>query len=470
MNTILSRPNLGRKIVLTAWLGVALPFFTLTILVPFLHAYDLISVIPAPILVFISVLLAPFLAFLVPSIYNLFPESIDDWIRKTNQFWLILWCVGVLFSWFYLGRIVTYLTDSQYTNASLLPDDLFLTRHSCLTAYLHGAILLDDPMANVYDLKYVDLKMEDPLPECAAHFHPFKLDAYGYPPPFLLVPKLLHLFTKNFFSLRALFSGFSMLFVLFTIFKIAKVLGGVFEKRILLFTPILTFSPPLIVGLQIGNVHLIIVCMCILSWIMMENKNTVLSGFLISLGTIFKIFPGLLGIILFVNKKYKIIFATALSAILLIGLSIPILGIKVWKDFIFYQMPNLETGRALGFLADDVKTIDFNIAPFGIPFKLAYLKIVDWGWAEAKIFTTLFSIFLLVVSILAGRIQGSKSHRLSIWISITMFASLRSPYAAPYTLGTMLFLYLVMLGEIDSKKSLFRFLFLFVLKLMFDRQ
>jgi hypothetical protein len=44
----------------------------------------------------------------------------------------------------------------------------------------------------------------------------------------------------------------------------------------------------------------------------------------------------------------------------------------------------VQSGEALLFLAGSTREIAFNLAPFGIPFKLDALGLADWGWAEAN--------------------------------------------------------------------------------------
>ncbi|MCB1193730.1 MAG: DUF2029 domain-containing protein, partial [Leptospiraceae bacterium] len=332
----------------------------------------------------------------------------------------------------------------------------------CLTAYIHGTILSQDPSMNVYDLKFVDAKPDDSLPETAKQFKPFKLDAYGYPPPFLLFFILILLFTGNYFSIRAFVGGLSLIFAIFSIFMIAKTLGGIHEKRIYIFTPFLVSTPPMLITIQVGNFHLIAISLCLLIWVYSEKNKFSLSGTLLAIATISKIFPGLLGVLFIIQKQYRIILATIVAAIAICGISYIVFGSKIWHDFIFYHLPHVQTGRALSFMVDGDQNIEFNLSPFGIPFKLAALGIFNFSWNEAKIFGNIFSIFLLGIGIIAGRKKGSPQFRLSTWIALVMFASLRSPFAGAFVILTVSFLLLILVSEVNSIQSIIFFILAYI--------
>jgi alpha-1,2-mannosyltransferase len=136
---------------------------------------------------------------------------------------------------------------------------------------------------------------------------------------------------------------------------------------------------------------------------------------------------------------------------------VAVLGTKVWKDFLFYQLPRVQSGEALRFMAASTREIAFNLAPFGIPFKLGALGLEGWGWARARLFGNIYSALLLVLAVLAGRNKGGPQHRLTVWLAVVMLASLRSPYAAPFVLSTLVVLFLVLVAEVRSGRGVAAF-------------
>ncbi len=144
---------------------------------------------------------------------------------------------------------------------------------------------------------------------------------------------------------------------------------------------------------------------------------------------------------------------TALAAVAICALSVAVLGTKVWRDFFFYHMPKVQSGEAFRFMAETEQNIEFNQALFGIPFKLGALGFKGWGWGQTRIFGNVYTVMLLVLSVLAGRNQGSPQHRLTVWLALVMLASLQSPYAAAFVLVTIAFLLLVMTAEVRSRRG-----------------
>ena len=218
-------PGPGRRAVASLWAAVATPYLVLALWVPVARALGVFGSVPVPAVVVLSMIAGPVLVLSRPGLSAPLPESLDRWLDRENRKLAVLWGIGGLLALLAFGRMAVFLGDPSRVDHSMLPSDPFLVRHSCLTAYMHGAILSKDPTANVYDMAFVGdaADLSRPLPPTAAHFAPFTLDPFGYPPPFLLLPRALLLLTTDFFSQRILFSAASLLLVLFACASAAKV-------------------------------------------------------------------------------------------------------------------------------------------------------------------------------------------------------------------------------------------------------
>ena len=203
-------PGMGRRVVASLWAAAVMPYLILAIWVPVARATGTFARVPIPAVVVLSTLAGPALVATMPRLAALLPERLDRWLDPEHRKLATLWAIGSLLALTLLGRMAVYMGDPGYVSCSLAPKDPFLLHHSCLTAYIHGAILSTDPGANVYDTIFENSVPPAPLPLTAAHFAPFQLDAYGYPPPFLLLPRALLLVTRDFLSLRMLFSAGSL--------------------------------------------------------------------------------------------------------------------------------------------------------------------------------------------------------------------------------------------------------------------
>lgn len=449
-------PGLGRRAVASSWGALVMPYLVLSLVVPAARALGVFARVPIPAVVVLSVLAGAALVASLPRLAAKLPESLDDLLAPGNRKLSAVWAAGVLFALVALGKMAVFLADPSQVGCSVDPSQPFLVHHSCLSAYVHGAVLSMDPTANAYDLAFVQEAADTPppVPPTAAAIAPFHLDAFGYPPPFLLLPRALLLLTTDFFSQRLLFGALTLTLVLFACASAAKALGGLAERRIWLLTPFFMSNAVMVVTLQVGNFHLAALAMCVLCWVALEDRRDGLAGALLAAATLAKIFPGLLGVVLLGQRRWRAVGFTCLAAVALCALSAAVLGTKVWRDFLFYHLPHVQSGEALRFLSGSPREIAWNLAPFGIPFKLGALGLGAFGWVEARLCGNVFTALLFVLAALAARNQGSRRHRLIVWLAMVMLASLRSPYAAPFVLATMNLLYLVLAAEVRSRRDL----------------
>lgn len=459
MTTARFPPGLGRRLVASLWAAALMPYLSLALWVPIARALGVFGSVPVPAVAVLSTIAGPLLVASLPPLATRLPESVDHWLDSVPRKLAALWATGGLVALIAFGRIAVYLGDPDRVGYSVLPSEPFLVRHSCLSAYSHGAILSTIPTANVYDMAFVPeaAGTSQPLPPTAAHFAPFSLDPFGYPPPFLLLSRALMRISADFPAQRVLFGAASLSVVLFACALVAKTLGGSAERRIWLFTPLLLANPMVLVTLQVGNFHLAAVALCLLCWVALERRRDGMAGALLATATLSKIFPGLLLVIFLVQRRWRAVGFTCLAATAICALSVAVLGTKVWGDFFLYHLPHVQSGEALRFMAGDDREIAFNLAPFGIPFKLAALGLAGWGWGEARLFGNIYSALLPVLAVLAARGRRSPQQRLTAFLALLMFASLRSPFAAPFVVSTMILLFVVLVTEVRSRRGVAAF-------------
>jgi hypothetical protein len=97
-----------------------------------------------------------------------------------------------------------------------------------------------------------------------------------------------------------------------------------------------------------------------------------------------------------------------------------------------YQLPLLSSGKALSFLARE-DSIAFNLAPFGIPFKLAFLGLqIGDPWKVAKLVNQAFTVIIVIFTFFAARKNGPPQVRAVLWLTVLTLGTLRSPYAPAY--------------------------------------
>lgn len=283
-----------------------------------------------------------------------------------------------------------------------------------------------------------------------APFAPFALDAFAYPPPFLLLPRAL-LPLGDFRSQRAAWFGLNGLLLAVGLWTVAAFVGGRGQVRALLLAPVLWCSLPALVTLQIGNAHAAVLVLAMLGMVAFESERPALGGALLAFSILAKISPGLLVVMLLVRRRFREVLWTAAFGLGFALLALAVFGSEPFEAFIRYQMPRLSSGEALSFLARE-DSVSINLAPFGIPFKLAALgaHVAD-VWKTAKVVNLAFTAAVVVVTVVAARRDTEPGERAMLWLAVLTFGTLRSPFAPPYVVVPALWLISLWAAEIRGR-------------------
>ena len=83
----------------------------------------------------------------------------------------------------------------------------------------------------------------------------FNIDAYEYPPPFLLLTRALQFVAPDFLRHRMIWFALEGSFILFGLFVVARSLGPAAGTRALMLSPLVWASTMTISTLQIGNIQ-----------------------------------------------------------------------------------------------------------------------------------------------------------------------------------------------------------------------
>lgn len=389
---------------------------------------------------------------LLPWIVSRLPEELDGLAPRrkvTTALVVLLGIVTVLQT----ARISTFIGDHTRAELSVVPSVPFIVNHSCLTAYVEAARLSTEGAPNIYDAEnWPDLSHSARSASYQKRYAPFALDAFAYPPPFLLLPRLL-LPLPDFLAQRALWFALNGLLIAIGLWTVARYVGGQHRIRVLLLAPLVLVSLPSIVALQVGNVHAAVMVLAMLAMVAFESKRPALGGAMLAFAIASKISPGLLVVVLLVQRRFREVLWTAAFGLGFVLLSLVVFGSAPLEAFVTYQMPMLSSGKALSFLAEEVN-IPLNLAPFGVPFKLAFLGVpVSDPWKVAKYVNQGFTAAILVVTVLAARKNGSPQMRTATWLAILTLGTLRSPFAPGYVTFPVLWLLSVNSTEVRCVRA-----------------
>lgn len=340
----------------------------------------------------------------------------------------------------YTARLAMYMVDETRTSYSALNRDFF-RNHSCLSSYTEAARLAPTG-ANIFDpAVYSHLS---PQGQLAPRFiGTFEVDLYQYPPAFLILPAAAHSVDLDFFAVRTLWFVIQIGSLLGAMAITARWVGGTRGAIAAMFLPLVFLAPTTRAALQFGNFQLTAFPLAILAMIAFSSTGqaagrTALGGIALGFCAVSKIFPGVLGLVLLVQRRWMAVMVTLAAGAVATGLALATVGTKPFTDFIYYQLPRIDSGQAF-FWIEHADMAPVNQSVYGLVTKLRALGVPGTTAATANIASSLYAVLLIVVAILGTRrlqrlTESSADTSLirlrhaQLWLGLLSLASFRSPF------------------------------------------
>ncbi len=383
----------------------------------------------------VAALSAPLTRLLPPRL----PPALDG-LAARNKGLTALYLAAALISVVSVARVSTFIGDPSRVDLQAIPGERFTETHSCLTAYLRAADLIGGGVDNLYDDRWWHGSHGLPPRPAGSDdpYRPFDLDNFSYPPTFLLVMPLLAPLHGDFLAQRALWFGIDGLIVALGLWSLARWIDGPRAHRALLLAPLLFGSAPMLLMLQIGNFHPLAVVLSVLAMVAFDRKRTAAGGALLALTILSKISPGVLGIVLLVQRRFRSAAAAAGAGALLLGLSVLNFGLSPLRYFLSYALPRLSSGRAFPFM-DTETGINTNTSPFGVPFKLEVIGLdVGEPWQVGAYVARAFTLLLVALAVAGARHRGDRRDQAIRWMSLLVLAAMQMPFSPAYaTVGLL---------------------------------
>lgn len=406
----------------------------------------------APLLVVLLVLLgAPFAAsapvgvVAAAGLFYVFvpriPAEWSEYLRGKSRVVFVLLSLSALLVVVAMARLGVFMYDPNLRQFSLTPKIDFMVKHTCLSGYVSAAVLAEQGKENIFNLdNYKSQELDAVLP----HVEPLERDYYAYPPQFLLLPKAMLSLSRDFYTLRA---GWYVLYAaaaLLSMWVVARWVGGREGAVLGVLTPVIWLSLPTLVNVQLGNIHLLVYGLCLGAMIAFDRKRHALGGAMLAFAILAKIFPGVLGIYLLVQRRWKAAIWTAGFGVVYTALAFVAVGEKPFVDYLTNAVPRINSGELFDFVWNFTPAILVNYSPFGIPFKL---QLVGVQFADplavARAIISVYSLGVLVLAVaVAHRLykraasgeEGSRFRltQLVVWLALMSLSSFRSPFA-PWT-------------------------------------
>lgn len=384
------------------------------------------------------------------------PPSLDGLARR-HKVLTSLYGVVALVSFVSVARVSIFMGDPTRVDQQVLPGEKFLETHSCLTAYVRADTLSRGGVDNLYEslwwhgahgLPPRPVGVEDP-------YRPFILDYYAYPPPFLFVVAPLAPLDGDFMAQRALWFGLNGLLLAAGLWILARWIDGPNAHRVLLLAPIFFCSLPVLATLQVGNFQIAVVVLSVLAMVAFHKERESTGGALLAFTILSKISPGVLGVVLLAQRRWRSAAWSAGFGVIFLAVSVLTLGVNPIESFFTFTLPRLGSGEVFAFMDDDPFSVLTNMSPFGLPFKLQLLGLdVGDPWALGRQLGRGYSVVLVVLAILAAvRSPGDRRTQAVTWMSLLVLAALQSPFAPGYTLIALLWALTLLVVEVDTVRG-----------------
>lgn len=379
----------------------------------------------------------------------LLPASLDGLATRHPRL-TTLYVVVALASLSATARETVFIGDPTRVDMEVLKGIPFLDTHSCLTAYVRAEALADQGVENLYeDTWWFGSTGLPPRPEGAVDpYHAFELDNFSYPPPFLLVMAPLAPWKGDFLAQRALWFGLHGLLIAFGLGSLTRWLNGPGALRALLLAPLFFGTVPVLVVLQIGNFHLATVILSVLAMTAFHRRRDALGGSLLALTILSKISPGVLGVVLLVQRRFRsAAFAAGLGA-LLFSVALLRYGLEPLHAFVTDALPRLSSGAAFPPMATDAG-LATNLSLFGFPFKLQYLGFdVGDPWTVGRLIGRVYTLGVVLLSVMVARRGGDRREQAIRWMALLVVAAMQSPFSPGYAAFGLLWAITLLAAEV----------------------
>ena len=340
-----------------------------------------------------------------------------------------------------LARLCVFIVNPAAVGYAIGPSrgpGLTIT-HSCLSAYYVAARSVTT-VPNVYAYELYAFPAESPTAlRKPRPIGSFNIDAYEYPPPFLLLPRTLAILVPEFLRFRMIWFALNGAVLLIGLVVVARMLGPVAGTRALLLAPLVLASDLTVGTLQIGNLQAIVFSIAMIAMVLLAQRRYAAGGALLAFVTVSKLFPGLLLVYLLVRRQWRALAWTCGVMAALVAISLLDTGWAPYKAFLDH-LPRLLSGESFpafrnpGAVAKNYSVPGMAFKPhlFGATPAVSFgaMKIVGW----------IYTLVILPITIIVARRTLSREVEPLAWLTILILASLRSPFLPAYAVIPVLWL------------------------------
>jgi hypothetical protein len=304
------------------------------------------------------------------------------------------------------------------------------SNHSCVSSYWVACDRIDSAhdiyAEEIYSLPQVDRS----APRVGRPLGPLIVDQYEYPPPFLVLPRLIATATADFWGFRRVWFALNLAVVVAGVILVATRFDRVLATHALWLTPFVLLASSTIITLLMGNVQLAIIAISLIAMLMFERHRHAAGGVLLAYAVVSKLYPGLLLLYLLLRRDWRAVAWTAMFATAFVIVSIADFGVGPYVAFVTH-MPKLLSGEAFPAFRNP-HAIAINESVPGLVFKLQLFGVPYMGFAASKAIGWIYTVVAIALTARLALYPVGAGREPLAWITILILATMRSPFLPTY--------------------------------------
>ncbi len=304
------------------------------------------------------------------------------------------------------------------------------SKHSCVSSYWvacdHIRTAPDIYAEAIYSLPQVDPR----APRVPRPIGPLAIDQYEYPPPFLVLPRLIAAVSGDFWGFRRIWFALNLAVIVAGLVVVAARFDRALGTYARWLTPFALLAPAMVITLLMGNIQLAIIAASMLAMVLFESGRHAGGGALLAYAIVSKLYPGLLLLYLLLRRDWRAVAWTAVFSIAILAVTIADFGVGPYNAFLRH-LPKLLSGEAFPAFRNPT-AIAVNESIPGLVFKLQLLGVPHMGFAASKAVGWIYTaVAVALVARLALRPVAAGREPLA-WLAILILATMRSPFLPTY--------------------------------------
>jgi hypothetical protein len=302
--------------------------------------------------------------------------------------------------------------------------------HSCVSSYWVASEHIHTATDIYAEEIYSEPQADPKAIRIGRRLGPLIVDQFEYPPPFLVLPRLIAATTGDFWGFRRAWFALNLAVVLAGVIIVALRFDRALGTGARWLTPFALVAPAMVITLIMGNVQLAIIAASMMAMVLFERGRHAAGGAILAYAIVSKLYPGLLVLYLLLRGEWKPVLWTAVFGIAIVGIATVDFGAGPYAAFLAH-MPKLLSGEAFPAFRNPA-AIAVNESIPGLVFKLQLFGVPHMGFTASKLLGWVYTVIAITIVVLLARRPVAAGREPLVWLAILIVATMRSPFLPTY--------------------------------------